>query len=142
MADNRDEKKQSPAGNELGLLDFLPDTSNGYIATAGTALTNPVGEADPIAIEDALKSVHDPEIPVNIYDLGLIYDVDRQKNGNVYVTMSLTAPGCPVAGEMPGQVARALAAVDGVGEVSVELVWSPAWTPDRMSDDAKLALDF
>ena len=123
-------------------LRILPDTSNGYIATAGTALANPVGEADPIAVEEALKSVHDPEIPVNIYDLGLIYDVNRQKNGNVYVTMSLTAPGCPVAGEMPGQVARALAAVDGVGEVSVELVWSPPWTPDRMSDDARLALDF
>ena len=142
MADNGDEKTQKSAGNGPGLADFLPDTSDGYIATAGTALANPMGEADPIAVEDALKSVHDPEIPVNIYDLGLIYDVDRQKNGNVYVTMSLTAPGCPVAGEMPGQVARALAAVDGVGEVSVELVWSPPWTPDRMSDDAKLALDF
>mgnify|MGYP002046870592 CR=1 FL=1 len=90
---------------------------------------------------EKLKEIFDPEIPVNIYDLGLIYDVDRQKNGNVYVTMSLTAPGCPVAGEMPGQVARALAAVDGVGEVSVELVWSPPWTPERMSDDARLALD-
>ena len=142
MVDNRYEKTQNSAGNGPGLADFLPATSDGYIATAGTALANPVGEADPIAVEDALKSVHDPEIPVNIYDLGLIYDVDRQKNGNVYVTMSLTAPGCPVAGEMPGQVARALAAVDGVGEVSVELVWSPPWTPDRMSDDAKLALDF
>ena len=142
MADNRDEKTQKPASNGPGLSDFMADASNGYIATAGTALANPVGKADPIAVEDALKSVHDPEIPVNIYDLGLIYDVDRQKNGNVYVTMSLTAPGCPVAGEMPGQVARALAAVDGVGEVCVELVWSPPWTPDRMSDDAKLALDF
>ncbi len=142
MADNRDEKAQEPDSNGPGLMDFLPNTSDGYIATAGTALANPTGEADPIAVEDALKSVHDPEIPVNIYDLGLIYDVDRQKNGNVYVTMSLTAPGCPVAGEMPGQVARALAALDGVGEVSVELVWSPPWTPDRMSDDAKLALDF
>ena len=142
MADDRDEKTQKPVSNGPGLTDFLPDTSKGYIATAGTALVNPVGEADPIAVEDALKSVHDPEIPVNIYDLGLIYDVNRQKNGNVYVTMSLTAPGFPVAGEMPGQVARALAAVDGVGEVSVELVWSPPWTPDRMSDDAKLALDF
>ena len=142
MADNRDEKTQKPVSNGPALADFLPDISNGYIATAGTALANPVGEADPIAVEEALKSVHDPEIPVNIYDLGLIYDVNRQKNGNVYVTMSLTAPGCPVAGEMPGQVARALAAVDGVGEVSVELVWSPPWTPDRMSDDARLALDF
>ena len=124
------------------LADFLPDTSNGYIAKAGAALENPAGQANPVAVEDALKSVHDPEIPVNIYDLGLIYDVERLHNGDVYVTMSLTAPGCPVAGEMPGLVARALAAVDGVGEVSVELVWSPPWTPERMSDDARLALDF
>ena len=114
------------------LADFLPDVSDGYIAKAGTALADPVGKVDPVAVEDALKSVYDPEIPVNIYDLGLIYDVDRQQNGNVYVTMSLTAPGCPVAGEMPGQVAQALAAVEGVGEVSVELVWSPPWTPERM----------
>ena len=142
MEDDRDVKTKKLARDGLGLADFLPDTSDGYIVTAGAALANPVGEADPIAVEDALKSVHDPEIPVNIYDLGLIYDVDRQKNGNLYVTMSLTAPGCPVAGEMPGQVARALAAVDGVGEVTVELVWSPPWTPDRMSDDARLALDF
>jgi FeS assembly SUF system protein len=142
MADNHDEKIIRSVNDGPGLANFLPDTSNGYIATAGTAVANPVGRADPVAVEDALKSVHDPEIPVNIYDLGLIYDVDRQQNGNVYVTMSLTAPGCPVAGEMPGQVARALAAVEGVGEVSVELVWSPPWTPDRMSDDARLALDF
>ena len=141
MIDSCDEKAKEPDSHGPGLADFLPNTSNGYIATAGTALANPVGEADPIAVEDALKSVHDPEIPVNVYDLGLIYDVDRRQNGNVYVTMSLTAPGCPVAGEMPGQVARALAAVEGVGEVSVELVWNPPWTPDRMSDDAKLALD-
>ena len=78
---------------------------------------------------------------MNIYDLGLIYDVDRKDGGDVYITMSLTAPGCPVAGEMPGQVAEAVAAAEGVGEVTVELVWDPAWTPDRMSEDAKLALD-
>ena len=147
MIEDHDTKTAAPdhAGLDndgLGLADFLPDTSNGYIATAGAALENPGGQADPVAVEDALKSVHDPEIPVNIYDLGLIYDVERLHNGDVYVTMSLTAPGCPVAGEMPGQVARALAAVEGVGEVSVELVWSPPWTPERMSDDARLALDF
>ncbi|MEL0142066.1 MAG: iron-sulfur cluster assembly protein [Alphaproteobacteria bacterium] len=105
-------------------------------------MTDASGPADPIVVEDALKTVHDPEIPVNIYDLGLIYDVDRRQNGDVYITMSLTAPGCPVAGEMPGQVAAAVAAADGVGAVSVELVWSPPWTPERMSDDARLALDF
>ena len=142
MSEKTDKKTLKPVGDGPVLADFLPDTSKGYIATAGTVLANPVGKADQIAVEDALKSVHDPEIPVNIFDLGLIYDVDRQQNGNVYVTMSLTAPGCPVAGEMPGQVARALAAVEGVGEVSVELVWNPPWTPDRMSDDARLALDF
>ena len=128
--------------NGPGLDAFLPDTSQGFIAQAGTALTDASGPADPIVVEDALKTVHDPEIPVNIFDLGLIYDVDRRQNGDVYITMSLTAPGCPVAGEMPGQVAAAVAAADGVGAVSVELVWSPPWTPERMSDDARLALDF
>ena len=135
-----DQKLSSLDGPELA--DFLPDTSNGYTVCAGSALTIPSGAADPVAVEDALKSVHDPEIPVNIYDLGLIYDIDRRGNGDVYITMSLTAPGCPVAGEMPGQVARAVAAVDSVGEVSVELVWDPPWSPDRMSDDARLALEF
>ena len=124
-----------------GLADFLPDTSSGYKATAGTSLAAPSEPADETAVEEALKSVHDPEIPVNIFDLGLIYGVDRKAGGDVYITMSLTAPGCPVAGEMPGQVAEAVAAVAGVGEVTVELVWDPAWTPERMSDDAKLALD-
>jgi FeS assembly SUF system protein len=140
----KDHTQTAPAALDdgPGLEAFLPDTSDGYIATAGTALAAPAGAADPIAVEDALKSVHDPEIPVNIFDLGLIYDVDRRPNGDVYITMSLTAPGCPVAGEMPGQVAAAVAALDGVGEVSVELVWSPPWTPERMSDDARLALDF
>ena len=125
-----------------GLDAFLPKTSQGFIARAGTALTDATGPANPIVVEDALKTVHDPEIPVNIFDLGLIYDVDRRQNGDVYITMSLTAPGCPVAGEMPGQVAAAVARADGVGAVSVELVWSPPWTPERMSDDARLALDF
>ena len=128
--------------NGPGLSDFLPDVSSGYTAHAGEALASPSGPVDAVAVEDALKTVHDPEIPVNIYDLGLIYDVNRMQNGDVHVTMSLTAPGCPVAGEMPGQVAEAIAKVDGVGKVAVELVWDPAWSPDRMSDDAKLALDF
>jgi len=124
-----------------GLADFLPDTSSGFRATAGSSLAGATGPADAACVEAALKSVHDPEIPVNIFDLGLIYDVDRRQDGDVYITMSLTAPGCPVAGEMPGQVAEAVAAADGVGAVTVELVWEPAWSPERMSEDAKLALD-
>ncbi len=138
----KDQKQTAQLDDGPGLDAFLPDTSQGYIARAGAALADAGGPADAIIVEDALKTVHDPEIPVNIFDLGLIYDVDRRPNGDVYITMSLTAPGCPVAGEMPGQVAAAVAAADGVGKVSVELVWSPAWTPERMSDDARLALDF
>ncbi len=91
-----------------GLSDFLPDTSSGFKATAGTPQADPTGPADADVVEAALKSVHDPEIPVNIFDLGLIYDVDRRQDGDVHITMSLTAPGCPVAGEMPGQVALSL----------------------------------
>ncbi len=140
----KDQTKLNPFQSDdgPGLDAFLHDASQGFIARAGTALEGNSGPVDPIVVEDALKTVHDPEIPVNIFDLGLIYDVDRRQNGDVYITMSLTAPGCPVAGEMPGQVAAAVAAADGVGAVSVELVWSPPWTPERMSDDARLALDF
>ena len=89
-----------------------------------------------------IKKIYDPEIPVNIYDLGLIYDITCHTNGDVGINMSLTAPGCPVAGEMPAQVAEAVAALDGAGRVAVTLVWEPAWTPERMSEDAKLALDY
>ena len=126
----------------LNFGDNTTSVGDGFRATAGSPLEAPQGQADLVAIEDALKSVHDPEIPVNIFDLGLICDVIRQDNGDVDITMSLTAPGCPVAGEMPGQVAEAVAKVDSVGSVCVELVWDPAWTPERMSEDAKLALDW
>jgi len=125
------------------LADFLPDTSSGYTAYAGTAHGEGAGSRlEEEAVTAALKTVKDPEIPVNIYDLGLIYDVVRHQNGNVDINMSLTAPGCPVAGEMPAQVAAAVAAVPGAGQIAVTLVWEPAWTPDRMSEDAKLALDY
>lgn len=127
--------------NGPDLADFLPDTSSGYTAHAGQPLDLPA-PADEELVIGALKTVKDPEIPVNIYDLGLIYEVVRQASGDVDINMSLTAPGCPVAGEMPQQVANAVAALDQVGRVSVTLVWDPAWTPDRMSEDAKLALDF
>jgi len=131
-----------PAGPDgPGLADFLPDVSSGFTATAGVSLDAAAGAADDAVVEAALKTVHDPEIPVNIFDLGLIYSVACKPDGDVYITMSLTAPGCPVAGEMPGQVAEAVAAADGVGAVTVELVWEPAWSPERMSEDAKLALD-
>ena len=88
-----------------------------------------------------IETIYDPEIPVNIYDLGLIYDIELLENNDSKIKMSLTAPGCPVAGEMPGQVADTIAKIDDVGLIEVELVWEPAWTKDRMSEDAKMALD-
>ena len=88
----------------------------------------------------ALRTVHDPEIPVNIYDLGLIYGIDIQDNGDVHIDMTLTAPACPVAGMMPVMVKDAVASVEGVGEIQVDLVWDPPWSPATMSDEAKLQL--
>jgi FeS assembly SUF system protein len=89
----------------------------------------------------ALKTVFDPEIPVDIYELGLIYKVDVSDNKDVAVDMTLTAPACPVAGEMPEMVRTALETVEGIGEVKVNMVFDPPWTPDRMSEEARLELN-
>ncbi|WP_081875410.1 SUF system Fe-S cluster assembly protein [Tepidicaulis marinus] len=89
----------------------------------------------------ALKTVYDPEIPVDIYELGLIYKIDISDDRDVLVDMTLTAPGCPVAGEMPGWVEDAVRSVDGVGDVQVNLVFDPPWDPSRMSDEARVALN-
>src|SRR5580698_5977340 len=89
----------------------------------------------------ALKSVFDPEIPVDIYELGLIYKVDVADNKDVTVDMTLTAPGCPVAGEMPVMVKTALEGIDDIGEVTVNMVFDPPWTPEKMSEEAKLELN-
>jgi len=89
----------------------------------------------------ALKTVFDPEIPVDIYELGLIYKVDVSDKKDVAVDMTLTAPNCPVAGEMPGNVKAALVTVEGIGEVTVNMTFDPPWTPERMSEEAKLELN-
>lgn len=89
----------------------------------------------------ALKTVYDPEIPVDIYELGLIYKVDVSDNKDVTVDMTLTAPGCPVAGEMPGMVQSALETVEGIGKVEVNMTFDPPWSPERMSEEAKLELN-
>lgn len=88
----------------------------------------------------ALKDIFDPEIPVNIYDLGLIYGVDVDADGGVVVTMTLTTPHCPVAESMPGEVELRVGAVPGVRDCEVNLVWDPAWDPAKMSDEARLEL--
>ncbi len=93
------------------------------------------------AIVEALKTVFDPEIPVDIYELGLIYKVDINDDRDVMIEMTLTAPGCPVAGEMPGWVETAVAKVDGIRSATARLVFDPPWDPSRMSDEAKLSLN-
>lgn len=90
---------------------------------------------------EALRSVFDPEIPVNIYELGLIYDVQVNPEGAVHICMTLTSPACPVAGSLPPEVEAKVKAVDGVSEAKVEVVWEPPWTPERMSPAAKLQLN-
>jgi FeS assembly SUF system protein len=89
----------------------------------------------------ALKTVFDPEIPADIYELGLIYKVEINDERAVDVTMTLTTPNCPAAGELPTMVENAVASVPGVGIVNINLVWEPAWSPDRMSDEARLVLN-
>ena len=120
-------------------VDVATDSAAAEEGAAG-ADDQPAGEALREPIIAALRKVHDPEIPVNIYDLGLIYKIDIEDGGNIAIDMTLTAPACPVAGMMPVMVKDAVKTVDGVNEVAVELVWDPPWSPATMSDEAKLQL--
>lgn len=109
----------------------------------GEEVVRPEGEDDLSLFDpvmDALKTVRDPEIPVNLVDLGLIYELLVKKGGIVFVEMTLTTPSCPVAASMPGEVKNAIAAVPGVEDARVKLVWEPTWTQDRMSEEARLEL--
>ena len=110
----------------------------------GAPLIKPSSTDHPLydGIVEACRTVYDPEIPVNIYDLGLIYTVEINDENEVQVAMSLTAPGCPVAGEMPGWVAEAIEPLAGVKQVEVALVWEPPWGMEMMSDEARLELGF
>ena len=92
------------------------------------------------AVIEALKDIYDPEIPVNIYDLGLIYDVEVTPEAHAYIKMTLTTPHCPVAESMPGEVELRVGSVPGIGHAEVELVWDPPWDPQKMTDEAKLEL--
>ncbi len=130
----------------LPLSAFMPHHQSSDLKTPFTAKAGKKNNVCTRIIElseviKCIKTIYDPEIPVNIYDLGLIYDINLLENNNIKIKMSLTAPGCPVAGEMPGQVADTIAKIDDVGLIEVVLVWEPAWTKDRMSEDAKMALD-
>ena len=125
-----------PAEENRDYFDFEPPAE-----TEG--VERPEGEDDPQLMEsvlEALMTVRDPEIPINLVDLGLIYELIVKKGGIVFVEMTLTTPACPVAQSMPGEVETAVRAVPGVNEARVKLVWSPPWDRDRMSEEAKLEL--
>lgn len=122
-------------------FDYNPvDIDEEFKANGGKPLAEGATPASKDDVLAALQTVYDPEIPVNIYDLGLIYTCEIGDNGNVDIEMTLTAPGCPVAGTMPGMVVEAVEKVENVGEIEVKLVWEPGWHPGLMSEDAKIAL--
>ena len=120
--------------------DEAQKTGESAPAAAPRALDADEIEALRLGVVEALHTVYDPEIPVDIYELGLIYDIDIAPSGDVAIKMTLTAPGCPVAGSMPDMVKDAVGTVESIGKVDVDLVWDPPWDRDRMSETAQLAL--
>lgn len=120
------------------------DLNTGKTDDSATLQPSPSAGANDIRDEviQMLSTIFDPEIPVNIYELGLIYEVDVNSDGDTIVTMTLTTPNCPVAGSMPGEVENKVSMVPGVRNVEVNLVWDPPWTQERMSEAAKLELGF
>jgi FeS assembly SUF system protein len=112
-----------------------------FVATAGQSKPADEKTASETDVVEALKTVCDPEIMINVYDMGLIYNIEIRDNGDVFIAMTLTAPGCPVAGILPQQVADAVALVEGTGKVEVRIVWEPAWTMERLSDDARAMIE-
>ncbi|MFN3745487.1 MAG: SUF system Fe-S cluster assembly protein [Hyphomicrobiaceae bacterium] len=120
---------------------MAPSVAEGGTPVEGSRLSAEELEQMTADIVAALKTVYDPEIPADIYELGLIYRIDIDDDRNVGIDMTLTAPGCPVAGEMPIWVENAVASIDGVGRVTVNLTFDPPWDQSRMSDEARLALN-
>lgn len=115
---------------------FLRDDPEGAISPERMAEVQALGER----IADALRTVYDPEIPVNIYELGLVYKIDIEDDNSVQITMTLTSPHCPVAETLPGEVEEKVKAVEGVTDAKVEITWDPPWHPGLMSEEAQLEL--
>lgn len=145
MSDNADSSKEPEKSDRDYLDGFLGDDPAANAGDEDTADAAP-GSGGNSELEErvveALRSIFDPEIPVNIYDLGLIYKVEADASDNVVVTMTLTTPHCPVAESMPGDVERRVADVEGISAVTVNLVWDPPWDPSRMTEEAQLELGF
>ena len=125
---------------KVTLSDVPPEAVPNYKATVGSPLQEGIPHATKEDIIGALKAVQDPELFMNVYELGLIYDIQQKENGDVFILMTLTSPMCPIAGEMPKMAATAVSTVPGVGIVTVELTFDPPWTIDRLSDEIKLMM--
>ena len=123
---------------EKKLEDFLPNKNESYFKEFESQ--NEFSLINKEEIIACIKTVMDPEIPINLYDLGLIYSIENINN-NILIEMTLTNPNCPVAGQMPENVAKSIEQIDGLRSIEVKLVWTPTWSKDLMSEDAKLALD-
>ena len=123
-------------------IDIPTESLDTYRATAGIPLVEGTPPASRGIIVAALKAVQDPELMLDVYELGLIYEINQEENGDVKIIMTLTSPTCPVAGDMPVMVANAVASVQGVGCVTVELTFDPPWTPDLMSEEVRLMMGF
>ena len=124
---------------EKTLDDFLPSKKSDYTKKfKNWNLQKKINKQD---IINCIKTVKDPEIPVNLYDLGLIYNIEIDDNNNINIDMTLTNPNCPVAGSMPESVGKSIESIENINSINIKLVWKPKWTKDLMSEDAKLALD-
>jgi FeS assembly SUF system protein len=123
---------------EKKLEDFLPNKNGSYYKEFD--LQKKLALISKEEIIECIKTVMDPEIPVNLYDLGLIYSIKNSEN-NILIEMTLTNPNCPVAGQMPENVGKSIEQIYGIRSIEVKLVWTPTWSKDLMSEDAKLALD-
>lgn len=151
MVEKIQESEGTVAAEEPAEIKACVGATGGGDGAAPAAVETPKGDGSAIPPAElerlrddliaALKTVFDPEIPVDIYELGLIYRLDVDDDRNIEVDMTLTAPGCPVAGDMPGWVENAVSSVPGVGQVKVKLVFDPPWDMSRMSDEARLALN-
>ena len=144
QAHEQDSSTTATVTAETATTEPLSAGASAGAASTHIAVATPAAAIDPVKMEqlviDALHSIYDPEIPVDIYELGLIYGIAVSPDGKIAITMTLTTPACPVAGSMPGEVEKTVRLIDGVTDVVVDLVWEPTWGPAMMTEAARLQL--
>jgi FeS assembly SUF system protein len=141
MSTREPDRNANPVAGEIAQGDAASSNAAEPAAPSTSPVDQLTAQATEARVLEAIRTCYDPEIPVNIYDLGLIYDVSVDAAGVVMVEMTLTSPACPVAGSLPIEVENKVRSVDGVTDAKVEIVWDPPWSPDRMSEAARLQLN-